>query len=100
MALPFFMPMRNERLAPKFDTSRPRELPRFFEDFEELICRAQITENSAIKKFLVRYTDFDTEQQWKAIPEFRDSSSYAEFKAAILFYYPEAKGYARNFSSI
>src|SRR5277367_2933848 len=90
MALPLFMPMRNEQLAPKFDTSRPRELPRFFEDFEESIFRAQITENSEIKKFLVRYTDFDTEQQWKAIPEFRDSSSYAEFKAAILSYYPEA----------
>src|SRR5271156_6355514 len=90
MALPFFMPMRNERLAPKFDTSRPRELPRFFEDFEELICRTQITENTEIKKFLVRYTEFDTEQQWKALPEFRNNSSYAEFKAAILFYYPEA----------
>src|SRR5277367_3768519 len=89
MALPFFMPMRNERLAPKFDTSRPRELPRFFEDFEELICRTQITENTEIKKFLVRYTEFDTEQQWKALPEFRNNSSYAEFKAAILSYYPE-----------
>src|SRR5277367_842643 len=90
MALPLFMPMRNERLAPKFDTSRPRELPRFFEDFEELIFRAQITDEAEKKKFLVRYTEFDTEQQWKAIPEFRDSSSYTEFKAAILSYYPEA----------
>src|SRR5277367_5366731 len=90
MALPFFMPMRNERLAPKFDTSRPRELPRFFEDFEELICRTQITENTEIKKFLVRYTEFDTEQQRKALPEFRNNSSYAKFKAAILSYYPEA----------
>ena len=90
MVLPIFMPMRNEELAPKFDTSRPRELPRFFEDFEELIFRAQITDEAEKKKFLVRYTDFDTEQQWKAIPEFRDSSSYTEFKAAILSYYPEA----------
>src|SRR5277367_1055159 len=90
MALPLFMPMRNERLAPKFDTSRPRELPRFFEDFEELIFRAQITDEAEKKKFIVRYTDFDTKQQWKAIPEFRDSSSYTEFKAAILSYYPEA----------
>src|SRR5271168_478121 len=90
MVLPIFMPMRNEELAPKFDTSRPRELPRFFEDFEELIFRAQITDEAEKKKFLVRYTDFDIEQQWKAIPEFRDSSSYTEFKAAILFYYPEA----------
>src|SRR5271156_2643305 len=69
MGLPFFMPMRNERLAPKFDTSRPRELPRFFEDFEELVFRAQISDEAEKKKFLVRYTDF---------------------KAAILFYYPEA----------
>jgi hypothetical protein len=90
MAIPIPMPLRNERIAPKFDTSRPRELPRYFEDFEELIFRAQITDETEKKKFAVRYTDFETEQQWKSLPEFRNSSSYVEFKAAILFYYPEA----------
>src|SRR5271155_1362303 len=93
MAAPILMPLRNERIAPKFDTSRARELPRYFEDLEALLDRAQITNDIQKKKHAVRYTDFDTEQIWKSFPEFKTPSvSYEEFKKTILFHYPEASG--------
>src|SRR5271163_1946262 len=92
-ATPILMPLRNERTAPKFDTSRARELPRYFEDLEQLLDRAQITDDIKKKKHAVRYTDFDTEQIWKSFPEFRSPSvPYEEFKKTILFHYPEASG--------
>ena len=41
MAQPVFeMPLRNERTAPTFDSSKPRELPHFFKDLEQLFKRA------------------------------------------------------------
>src|SRR5271155_859616 len=93
MAHPIPMPMRNERAAPKFDTSKPRELPRFFEDLEQLLDRAQITDEDDMKKQVVRYADFETEQIWKSFPEFKTiSTTYQTFKKAILSYYPDASG--------
>jgi len=41
------------------------------------------------KRRLVRYTDVDTEQQWKAMAEFVNGT-YDEFKEAILVSYPKA----------
>lgn len=94
-ALPIPMPLRREEVAPTFDTSRPRELPRYFEDLERLMDRAQITDEADKKKEAVYYVNFDTEQLWKAIPEFEDPNiSYEEFKKAILVYYPDASGYS------
>ena len=90
-AFPIWMPLRNEPTAPYFDTSRPRELPRYFEDLEDLLDRASIINDTDKKKYAVRYTDFDTEQIWKASPEFKDPSvSYGQFKTAIIFLYPDA----------
>src|SRR5277367_6102562 len=85
MATPIPMPTRNECTAPKFDTSRPRELPRFFEDLEDLMTRAQIALDTDKKKQAVRYTDFETEQIWKAVPEFKDNTkTYDDFNKAIM----------------
>jgi hypothetical protein len=40
---------------------------------------------------VVYYTDVDTEQLWKYIPEFDDpTSTYGDFKDTIMDYYPEA----------
>jgi len=93
MAQAFTMPMRGERTAPKFDTTRTRELPRFFEDIERLINRANITIEKDKKKQVVYYADFDTEQLWINLPEFEDpASTYGDFKNAIMEHYPEAAG--------
>ena len=90
------MPLRNERAAPTFDPSKPRELNRFFEDLEQLFERMKYTSaNHAteMKKYTVRYLDFNTEQLWRTFPEFKNNlKTYEEFKKAILVHYPDADG--------
>ena len=93
MALPVLMPMHNEHMAPTFDTAWPRELPRFFKDLEYLMERATIVTYADKKKQVVCSTNFDTEQIWKSLPEFKNAaSSYDDFKKAIMVHYPEASG--------
>jgi hypothetical protein len=50
---------------------------------------------------VVYYTDFDTEQLWKYIPEFDNpTSTYADFKNSIMEYYPEAAGFLYSITDI
>ena len=84
-ATPFCMPMRNEHVAPTFDSSKPRKLPQFFEDLETLRTCANITNHTEMKKQVVKYVNIDTEQMWKTFPEYvLAAHSYEEFKDAIL----------------
>ena len=93
MAHPIQMPARGERAAPTFDTTKPRELPRFFDDLEYLFDRAGMTENADRKKHLLRYVDVDTEQTWKTFSEYKSiDKTYSDLKEAILKYYPDACG--------
>src|SRR5271168_2953530 len=93
MAQPFYMLMRGKRMAPKFDTTRPRELPRYFEQLETLMTRANVAVENDKKKHVVYYTDVDTEQLWKSIPEFPDpASTYDNSKNAIMEHYHDAAG--------
>ena len=93
MANPVPIPARGERAAPTFDKSKPRELPKFFEDLEYLFIQAQIASKAEKKKQVLRYVEYETEQIWKTFPEFRDATaSYEDFKQAILVHYPDASG--------
>src|ERR1700678_797431 len=101
MAQQFYMPMRGERTAPIFDSTRARDLPRAFTDLEALFRRAQITDNDEKKKQVIYYTNFDTEQLWKWIPEFNEpTSTYADFKDAIMEFYPEAAEFLYSIADI
>src|SRR6202522_1044306 len=101
MAQTFYMPMRGERTAPLFDGTRARDLPRYFADLETLFRRAKITNDNEKKKQVVYYTDFDTEQIWKYLPEFDDpTSTYADFKNAIMEFYPEAAEFLYSITDI
>jgi len=87
------LPARGERAAPTFDNTKPREIPRFFEDLEFLFKRAKVTDEAEKKKQLTRYVDFELEQIWKTFPEFENPlKSYEDFKAAILVHYPDVSG--------
>jgi hypothetical protein len=89
----YTMPTRNERSAPTFDSSKPRELSRYFEDLEQLMNRAAIETEQAKKEQVLRYVDFSMEQIWKTFPAFSDNTkSYQQFKDAILVHYPDASG--------
>ena len=73
----FEMPLRNERTAPTFDSSKPRELTRFFKDLEQLFKRAGLqkaqptqADEQLMKEHAVNYVDYATEQIWQLIPEY------------------------------
>src|SRR5271155_2646125 len=101
MAQIFYMPMRGERTAPIFDCTRARDLPRTFTDLETLFRRAKITDDNEKKKQVIYYTDFDTEQLWKYLPEFDDPTiNYADFKDVIMDYYPEAAEFLYSITDI
>ena len=89
----FYMPARGERSAPSYDKSRPRELVRFFRELERLFVRASVTSEEEKKEQVLRYVDFEEEEFWQTLPEFKSSlATYDDFKAAILFCYPDASG--------
>src|SRR6202522_3986711 len=101
MAQSFYMPMRGERTAPIFDGTQARDLPRNFTDIEALFRQANITDDNEKKKQVVYYTDVDTEQLWKWIPEFNDpTSTYADFKDAIMEFYPDAAEFLHSITDI
>jgi hypothetical protein len=83
------MPQPGEKNAPEFDVDKPQELHRFFERMDDWYTIESIVVDAEKKRRLVRYTDVDTEQQWKAMPEFINGT-YDEFKEAILASYPKA----------
>jgi hypothetical protein len=86
------MPLRSESTALTFDPTKPRELYRFFEDLEQLFSRASV-DDKIKKSFVVRYVDFNTEEMWSSLKEFKDpTSEYPDFKKAILAHYPDATG--------
>ena len=87
------MPMRNECAAPTFDSSKPCELPQFFEDLETLMMHANITNQAEMKKQVLKYIDVNTKQMWKTFPGYiLTAHSYTKFKDAILNQYPDATG--------
>ena len=87
------MPARGESSAPSYNRSKPRELIRFFRELERLFVRASVTSEKEKKEQALRYVDFDIEEFWQTLPEFKSSlATYSDFKAAIFSMYPEASG--------
>ena len=81
------MPIHNENMAPKFDSTKPQKLPYFFEDLELLFARAWIEEDKTKKKLaIVHYVNYTMGQMWKTFPEFKSpTTSYQDFKKAIFW---------------
>ena len=82
------MPARGEDTAPIFNKFEPRELPRFFDELEYLFMRAAITTEADKKRHTLRYVHFDIELLWRAFAD--PTKTYADFKAGILYFYPDA----------
>ena len=84
-----------------FDSSKPRELPHFFKDLEQLFKRAGLqkaqptqADEQLMKEHAVNYVDYAMEQIWKSIPEYDpvNLKTYQAFKDTILSHYPDATG--------
>jgi superfamily I DNA and RNA helicase len=52
-----------------------------------------ISDQQDMKKQVLRYVNFSTEQIWKTFLEFLDDNkTYENFKVVILVHYPDASG--------
>ena len=93
MATSYTMPMCNDCAAPTFNSSKPRELSRYFEDLEQLMRWATIASEEEKNQQVLCYVNFNIEQIWKTFPEFIDNNkTYNNFKDAIQVHYPDASG--------
>ncbi|KAJ7455161.1 hypothetical protein FB451DRAFT_1049110 [Mycena latifolia] len=83
------MPARGDRNAPTFDSSKPRELPRYFSDLEFHFTRCNITDAAEMKSHATRFLSVRDQDAWEALTEFiTDGTTYADFKSAVLKLYP------------
>ncbi|KAJ7055602.1 hypothetical protein C8F01DRAFT_1087903 [Mycena amicta] len=84
----FLMPARGANTAPKFDSSKPEELRRFFADVEYLLELAKITNVTEKKRACSRYLSVQDQELLKGLIEFSDANkTYEEFKKAALALY-------------
>jgi len=87
--VPKTMPARGHATAPKFISSQPRELPRYFNELNNLFQDANITDEGIKKAQACRYVDIDESELWQVLPEYTNNS-YDEWKKAVLTLYPGA----------
>lgn len=78
------MPVFGERAAPVFNSTRPNELGRYFDQLETLFARCGVTNDIDKKKYTVAYVDVDTADTWVYIPEYGDATkTYHDFKDVL-----------------
>ncbi|KAJ7026684.1 hypothetical protein C8F04DRAFT_1267896 [Mycena alexandri] len=86
---PVPMPTRGERNAPQFDSSKPRELLRYFSDLQFLFTRSNVTDVQEKKGHATRFLSVEDQEIWETLAEFSDATkTFEQFKAAVLKLYP------------
>ncbi|PPQ87273.1 hypothetical protein CVT24_006043 [Panaeolus cyanescens] len=83
-------PSPREKTSPCFDKEDVEGLSRFLREMEELFTDYNIKEDRDKMDKLVRFTDNDTEDQWRGIPSFKDNN-WKRFKQDIINSYPKAR---------
>ncbi|KAG5331647.1 hypothetical protein C0989_007740, partial [Termitomyces sp. Mn162] len=69
------MPPCNDTTAPKWDESRPRELPQYFKELEYLFADCGIADDTQKKEYALQYISYNTAETWLGLPEFGDNIS-------------------------
>ncbi|KAG5719437.1 hypothetical protein E4T56_gene20664 [Termitomyces sp. T112] len=64
------MPPHNDTTVPKWDESRPRELPQYFKELEYLFADCGITDDTQKKEYASQYVSYDTAETCLGLPEF------------------------------
>ena len=90
------MVIPGSRDAPKFSSSKPKELRRFIRQLEDLWKEAEITDDNDKKQSLGKYADQESEEEWKALETFDDKYTWEEYKKELLNNYPEASAAERG----
>ena len=85
------MPSRGHSTAPRFIPTEPRELPRYFEELDNLFRKCDIKTAPEKKKFACLYVDIDTSNLWSSLPEHEDAVSFEAFVKAVITLYPGAE---------
>ncbi|PPQ76705.1 hypothetical protein CVT24_010887, partial [Panaeolus cyanescens] len=83
-------PSPRDNNAPRFDKDEPVELTQFITEMEELFTEFGITDARDKMKKIVRYTDRETEDQWKALPAY-GTGDWEKFKKELIKSYPKAR---------
>jgi hypothetical protein len=89
------MPNPYARDAPKFDSSKPKELNRYIRRLEELFVKHGVDNDREKVRFLGAYADARTEKEWEAMDSFT-TGTFADHKKEIIDSYPEASNEARG----
>jgi hypothetical protein len=84
------------RDAPKFSSKRPQELRRFVRQMEDLWKESGVEKDEEKKDSIVKYTDQDSEEEWKALGTYEKGSTWDQFKDELMENYPEAAAAERG----
>jgi hypothetical protein len=84
------IPLPGTRNAPEFDGTRPQELRRFLRRMEDLFNIYGINGEEDRIQQVVKYTDADTEEEWKAFDSY-GGKDWKDFIEEVISNYPEAE---------
>jgi hypothetical protein len=84
------MVLPGSRDAPKFSSTRPKELRRFIRLIKDLWKEAGVTSDKERKESLGKYADQESEEEWSALETYGDNYNWEDFRKEILDNYPEA----------
>jgi hypothetical protein len=90
------MVLPGTRDAPRFSSSKPKELRRFIRQMEDAWRDAGVEDEVEKKENLGKYADQESEEEWGALETFGKGYSWADFKKEILENYPEASAAERG----
>lgn len=82
------MPIRTNKLAPKFDLTNPRTLEQYVEDLEMLFEQAVIVDDKEKKRYFVTYVAISEQDTFKGLSEFAKGNTYESFVKAVCNLYP------------
>jgi len=92
MAQPIRMPLRGTPNAPKFDTKKPSELPRYLEDVEDIADAAILDHGGKIRAALC-YAALDKAELWQTLTEATAiPADWNAFVVAVKKLYPGCEG--------
>ena len=85
------LPNSSSRDAPKFEDTNPSHLPKYLTQVEEWITKCGITGEQEKKDVCVKYADYTSQQQWKALENYEEGKSYQDFVEELMGTYPECR---------
>jgi hypothetical protein len=90
------MPMRNERSAPRFDPTKPRELVRYFKDLEDHFQRCAVIDLANQKWWALHYVSVEIADLWESLTDWTAATTWDLVKDAVKKRYPASQTTRRH----